>query len=209
LLFLTDIANLQKILAKNKFNFYSMKASDMSKGSFIRFNNDLVQVVELEHRTPGNLRAFYQAKVRSIKTGKTYENRFRPDEAVEIVRVEVKELMYSYREGDNLVCMDNETFEQIYINEIAFGDGIGFLKEGLSVKISFDDEGTPVYVELPASVELLITYTEPGIKGDTATKTLKAATVETGATVNIPLFVDAGEKIRVNTTTGEYMERVK
>jgi elongation factor P len=185
------------------------KASDVSKGNFIRYNNELVQVIELEHRTPGNLRAFYQMKMRNVRNGRLLENRFRPDETVEIVRVEVKEMMYSYRDGENLVCMDNETFEQIYIPEIAFGDGLQFLKEGATVKVSFDDTNTAVSVELPLTVELLVTYTEPGVKGDTATKALKPATLETGATIQVPLFVNEGELIRINTTTGEYIERVK
>jgi elongation factor P len=168
-----------------------------------------VQVIELEHRTPGNLRAFYQMKMRNVRNGRLLENRFRPDETVEIVRVEVKEMMYSYRDGENLVCIDNETFEQIYIPEIAFGDGLQFLKEGATVKVSFDDTNTAVSVELPLTVELLVTYTEPGVKGDTATKALKPATLETGATIQVPLFVNEGELIRINTTTGEYIERVK
>lgn len=185
------------------------KASDVSKGNFIRYDGELMQVVEVQHRTPGNLRAFYQMKLRNVKNGKLAENRFRPDEAVEIVRVEIKEMMYSYKEGSNLVCMDNETFEQTYIDEIAFGDGLQFLKEGITVKVSFDDSNNAISVELPASVELLITYAEPGVKGDTATKTLKPATLETGATISVPLFVNEGELIKVNTSTGEYMERVK
>ncbi|MDX1904760.1 MAG: elongation factor P [Thermonemataceae bacterium] len=185
------------------------KASDVSRGNFIRFNGELMQVEELEHRTPGNLRAFYQMKMRNVKNGKVFENRFRPDETVEIVRVEVKEMMYSYRDGENLVCMDNETYEQVYINEVAFGEAMQFLKEGIVVKVSFDDSNTAISVELPASVELLITYAEPGVKGDTATKTLKPATLETGAVISVPLFVNEGELIKVNTTTGEYMERVK
>jgi elongation factor P len=104
--------------------------------------------------------------------------------------------------------MDTETYDQVLVDKVLFGDSIAFLKEGMSLKISFDDQ-TPLLGELPSTVELEVTYTEPGIKGDTATRTLKPATVETGATVNIPLFVETGEKIRVNTQTGEYMERVK
>ncbi|MCU0438595.1 MAG: elongation factor P [Raineya sp.] len=185
------------------------KASDISRGNFIRYDGELMQVLEVLHRTPGNLRAFYQIKFRNVKNGKLAENRFRPDETVEVVRVEVKEMMYSYREGNSLVCMDNETFEQAYIDEVAFGEGLQFLKEGITVKVSFDDTNNAISVELPASVELLVTYAEPGVKGDTATKTLKPATLETGATISVPLFVNEGELIKVNTTTGEYMERVK
>jgi elongation factor P len=182
--------------------------SDLSKGVFIRFNNELVVVTEIEHRTPGNLRAFYQAKMRNVKTGKFVEYRFRSGEEVILVRVDVKEMQYLYKDGESLVLMDTETFEQVYISGLLFGDSLQFLKEEMNVKISFDDT-TPVYAEPPNTVELEITYTEPGIKGDTATKTLKKATMETGAIVSVPLFVEIGEKIKIDTRNGEYMERVK
>jgi elongation factor P len=122
--------------------------------------------------------------------------------------VDVKEMQYLYPEGNALVCMDIETYDQTPIDKILFGDSVAFLKEGMNLKISFDDM-TPLMGELPSTVELEVTYTEPGLRGDTATRTLKPATVEGGATVNIPLFVEAGEKIKINTQTGEYMERVK
>jgi elongation factor P len=182
--------------------------ADLSRGQFLRYNNDLVQVLEYEHRTPGNLRAFYQVKMRNIKSGKLLENRFRAGEEIFPVRVDVKEMQYLYPEGDSYVCMDTETFDQIPIEGVLFGDAVSFLKEGMNLKISFDDQ-TALMAELPQTVEVVVTYTEPGIRGDTATRTLKQATIETGATVNIPLFVEMGEKIKVNTQTGEYMERVK
>jgi elongation factor P len=182
--------------------------ADLSRGQFLRYNNDLVQVIEYEHRTPGNLRAFYQVKMRNIKSGKLLENRFRAGEEIFPVRVDVKDMQYLYEEGNALICMDTETYDQVPVDKVLFGDSISFLKEGMTLRISFDDQ-TPLMGELPSTVELEVTYTEPGIKGDTATRTLKPATVETGATVNIPLFVETGEKIRVNTQTGEYMERVK
>jgi elongation factor P len=182
--------------------------SDLSRGAFIRFNGELCVVLEYEHRTPGNLRAFYQVKMRNVKTGKLVEHRFRAGEAVELVRVDIKSYQYLYKEGSNLVCMDNQTFEQIYISEELFGDSVKFLKENMDVLISFDND-QPIYAESPVSVELEVTYTEPGIKGDTATKTLKPATLETGAVINVPLFINIGEKIKVDTRTGEYIERVK
>lgn len=182
--------------------------ADLSRGQFLRYNNDLVQVLEYEHRTPGNLRAFYQVKMRNIKSGKLLENRFRAGEEIFPVRVDVKEMQYLYPEGNALMLMDNETYDQIPVDKVLFGDSVAFLKEGMNVKVSFDDQ-TPLMAEPPATVELEVTYTEPGLRGDTATRTLKPATVETGATVNIPLFVEAGEKIKINTATGEYMERVK
>lgn len=182
--------------------------SDVSVGTFLRHNGEIVQVLEYQHRTPGNLRAFYQAKMRNIKTGKLAEYRFRSGEDVELVRVEVRELQFLYKDGNSLVCMHPDTFEQVYIPEFLFGDSLRFMKEEMIVKVSFEDE-TPLQAEAPASVELLVTYTEPGVKGDTATNTLKPATLETGAEINVPLFVDEGETIRVDTRTGAYMERVK
>jgi elongation factor P len=183
--------------------------SDVSVGTFLRYNGELVQVIEWQHRTPGNLRAFYQAKMRRVKDGKAAENRFRSGENVDIVRVEVKELQYLYEEGEAFVCMDNETYDQINIEKHMFGEGAKFMKEGDTVMISFEGGETPVAADAPAQVVLEVTYTEPGVKGDTATNTLKPATLETGATVNVPLFVGIGEKIKVDTRTGEYMERVK
>jgi len=183
--------------------------SDLFRGCFIRFNNELVQVIEYEHRTPGNLRAFYQVKMRSTKNGRILENRFRAGESVDMVRVEVHEYQYLYRDGDSLVCMDNETYEQIYVDSNLLGDSLQFLKEGIILLISFEEGSSPIFAEMPGSVVLEVTYTEPGIKGDTATNTLKAATLETGAEIRVPLFVNTGEKIKVDTKTGAYMERVK
>mgnify|MGYP002135224762 CR=1 FL=1 len=167
-----------------------------------------VQVIEWQHRTPGNLRAFYQGKMRRVKDGKLAENRFRSGESVEIVRVETKELAYLYEEGDAFICMDNETYDQVPIAKFMFGEGAKFMKEGDIVLVAFEGE-TPVSAEAPSHAVVEITYCEPGMKGDTATNTLKPATTETGATVMVPLFVNTGEKIRVDTRTGSYVERVK
>ena len=182
--------------------------SDVSVGMFIRHNGELCQLTEFQHRTPGNLRAFYQAKMRNIKSGKSVEYRFRSGETVDIIRVDVKELQFLYKDGDSLVLMDNETFEQIYVNESLFGVGAKFLKEEMNVMVSFEDE-TPIGANPPGTVEMEVTYTEPGVKGDTATNTLKPATIETGAEIMVPLFIEIGEKIKVDTKTGTYMERVK
>ncbi|MEW6467899.1 MAG: elongation factor P [Bacteroidota bacterium] len=181
---------------------------DIGVGSVIRFNGELCKIEEYQHRTPGNLRAFYQARMRNLKTGKVVENRFRSGETVEIVRVEYKELQYIFAENDFIVCMDNETYEQVYVPKQLFGEGAKFMKEGMTVKVAFEGE-TPIIAEPPVFVELEVTYTEPGIKGDTATNTLKPATLETGAQINVPLFINQGEKIRVDTRTFTYAERVK
>jgi len=182
--------------------------SDLSRGSFIRYNGDLVQITEFQHRTPGNLRAFYQVKMRSIRSGKTLENRFRPDESVDMVRVEVREYQYLYKDGNQLVVMENTTFDQINLDEEVLGEQLRFLKEEMVIKISFDGD-LPIGAELPQYMEAEVTYTEPGLAGDTATRTLKPATIETGAEIRVPLFVNIGDKVRVNTQSGEYLERVK
>jgi elongation factor P len=182
--------------------------ADISVGMFIRFNNELCQVTEWQHRTPGNLRAFYQCKMRNVKNGKNLENRFRSGEEIQTVRVDVKEMQYLYKEGDSLVCMDNETYDQVNIPEFMFGDAARFMKEGMTVMVQFEGD-MPIGGTAPLNVELEITYTEPGIKGDTATNTGKPATLETGAEIRVPLFCEIGELIRVNTQNGEYVERVK
>ena len=181
---------------------------DIGIGSVIRFNGELCQVLEYQHRTPGNLRAFYQAKMRNLKSGKLAEYRFRSGESVELVRIDYRMLQFIYPEGENIVCMDNETFEQIYVPSQLFGDSFKFLKEGMEVKVSFENDN-PILAEPPTFVELEITYSEPGVKGDTATNTLKPATLETGAIINVPLFINQGEKIKVDTRTSSYVERVK
>ncbi|MDX5320496.1 MAG: elongation factor P, partial [Bacteroidota bacterium] len=119
-----------------------------------------------------------------------------------------RELQYLYKDGESLVCMDSETFDQIYVDEQLFGSAAQFLKEGMIVQVAFESE-TPVSANPPATVELEITYTEPGVKGDTATNTLKPATVETGATIHVPLFVNIGEVLKIDATTGAYLERAK
>ena len=182
--------------------------SDVHVGTVLRINGELCVVTEWQHRTPGNLRAFYQGKMRNIRNGKILENRFRSGEEVDIARVEYKMMEYLYNDGEFLVCMDKENFEQIPIPEALFGDALKFLKEGMEVKVSFESE-MPILAEAPTFVEMVITYCEPGVKGDTATNTLKPATMENGAIVNVPLFVGEGEKIKIDTRTGSYVERVK
>lgn len=181
---------------------------DINVGSIIRFNGDLVQIMEYQHRTPGNLRAFYQAKMRNLKTGKQTENRFRSGESVEIVRVEYKMMQYIYPEGEFAVVMDTTSYEQVHIPMVMFGDGARFLKEGMEVKVSFEGEEA-ILAEPPTFTEAQITYTEPGLKGDTATNTLKPATIDTGTEIRVPLFVNEGDWVKIDTRTGDYVERVK
>jgi len=184
------------------------KINDVKTGSVLRYNGELVQVIEIIHRTPGNLRAFYQAKMKNLKSGKVVENRFRADEEVDLARVEYKELQYLYNEGEFLVLMDNESFEQVHVPTEMFGANAKLLKEGMQVKVAFESD-QPLLAEAPTFVELAVTYTEPGLKGDTATNTLKQATVETGAVVHVPLFVNTGEVIKIDTRNWSYVGKVK
>jgi elongation factor P len=183
--------------------------SDLSKGNYVRYNGEIMQVEELQHRTPGNLRAFYQLKLRNLRNGKLAENRFRPGEEIEMLRVETKEYQYLYADGDSLVCMDNETFEQIYLDKALLGDSVKYIKEEVKLIIAFENGTDPITAEAPLNVALKVEYTEPGVQGDTATRTLKPATLENGTEIKVPLFVNTGDVIKVNTSTGEYVERVK
>lgn len=184
------------------------KASDIKNGNILRFNGDLVQVEEFIHRTPGNLRAFYQAKMRNVKSGKSVEYRFRVDEEVEICRVETNDFQYLYEDGDSLVVMDNTTYEQYTVPKFLFGEGVKFLKEGLNVIVAFESD-EPIMAQLPSNVELEITYSEPAVKGNTSTNAMKYATVETGVEIKVPMFINQGDKVKVDTRTGDYIERVK
>ncbi|MBN8703301.1 MAG: elongation factor P [Bacteroidetes bacterium] len=181
---------------------------DINVGTVIRFNGELCQITEYIHRTPGNLRAFYQAKMKNLKTGKSAEYRFRSGESVDIARVEYKMMQYLYPENDFIVCMDSTTFEQVYLQKNMLGTGIEFLKEGMEVKIAFENDEA-ILAEGPTFVELVVTYTEPGVKGDTATNAMKPATLETGAIINVPLFVNEGDNLKIDTRTRSYVERVK
>lgn len=183
--------------------------SDLSRGNYVRYNGEIVQVEELQHRTPGNLRAFYQVKMRNLRNGKIVENRFRPSDEVDLLRVETKEYQYLYMDGESLVCMDNETFDQVYIDKTMLGDSVKYIKEGVTILIAFENGTSPITAEPPANVVMEIQYTEPGIQGDTATRTLKAATLENGTEIRVPLFVNTGDKVKVDTRTGDYIERVK
>jgi elongation factor P len=184
------------------------KASDVKNGNILRFNGELVAVEEFIHRTPGNLRAFYQARMRNVRSGKLVEYRFRTDEEVEIARVETNDYQYLYDDGEFFVVMDNNTYEQFNIPKQLFGNSARFLREGMQVIIAMESE-EPIMAQAPTTVELEITYTEPAVKGDTSTNALKSATVETGVEIRVPLFVNMGDRVKVDTRTGDYIERVK
>jgi translation elongation factor P (EF-P) len=181
---------------------------DFRPGLIIRFNNELYQIIEFQHVNPGNWRAFVRTKLKNIKTGRVIENRFRAGESVDIVRVERHQFQYLYKDGDFLVLMNTENFDQISVPEEMLGEGIKFLKEGITLDLLMDGSRI-VSAELPIFVELKVVQTEPGIKGDTATGGSKPATLETGAVVTVPLFIDEGDIVKIDTRNGEYVERVK
>jgi elongation factor P len=182
--------------------------SDFRTGMTIRMDGDLWTIVEFQHVNPGNWRAFVRAKLKSLKSGKVIETRFRAGETVDAVRIDTKEYQYLYHDGSSYVFMDKETYDQINVEEKLIGDGAHFLKESESVKIMFNGNEI-VSVEMPITVELKVVETPPGVRGDTATGAQKPAKVETGATINVPLFINEGDVIKVDTRTGEYIERVK
>ena len=183
--------------------------SNVSKGSIIRFKGEPHSIESLMHRTPGNLRAFYQANMRNLKSGRNVEYRFSASESVDLIVTERKQYQYLYREGSDFVMMDNDTFDQINVPELAIGSSSRFLKDGITVTIVFSDDGAILEVELPTFVELEVTETSPASKDDRATSGTKPAIVETGAEVSVPMFIQIESVIRVDTRTGEYIERVK
>jgi elongation factor P len=184
------------------------KASEIKTGNILRFNGELVTVDEWNHRTPGKGGAFYTGKFRNIKTSRIVEARMNTDEVVEICRVETSDYQYLYEDGDFLVVMDNNSYEQFNVSKELFGPAIKFLKEGMNILVSIESD-EPIMAQLPNFAEFEITYSEPAVKGDTSTNALKAATLENGVEVKVPLFVNQGDKIKVDTRTGEYVERVK
>jgi len=183
--------------------------SDFRNGLCLNFNNDLYTVIEFQHVKPGKGPAFVRTKLKNIRTGKVLSNTFTSGVKIDIARVERRPYQYSYKDDMGFHFLHKETWEDVLIEDNIINTP-QFLKEGQSVEIVFHaDTETPLSCELPPFVELKITYTEPGVKGDTATNTLKPATLETGAEVNIPLFVTTGETIKIDTRTSEYSERVK
>ncbi len=182
--------------------------ADLRVGAVLRFNGDACLVLESEHRTPGNLRAFYQVKMRNLRSGKTFEQRFRSGETIDLLRVERRDYQYLYKDGESFIFMNPETYDQFPVSEAALGEQSRFLKEGDNVQIAFNDTEI-VSADLPSHVNLIVTYTEPGVRGDTATNVTKPATLETGAIIQVPIFVNEGDRLRIDTRTGAYIERVK
>lgn len=183
--------------------------SDFRNGLCIEYNGELYNIVEFQHVKPGKGGAFVRTKLKNLKTGKVLQNTFTAGVKINVQRIERRPFQFLYKENNLYHFMNTTTFEQTFIGQELI-DAPQFLKEGQEVDVIFHaDTETPISCELPSYVDLKIVYTEPGVKGDTATNTFKDAEVETGAIVKVPLFIDNGEKIKVDTRTGEYSERVK
>ena len=183
--------------------------SDIRNGLCIKYNHDIYKIIEFLHVKPGKGPAFVRTKLRSLTTGKVLDNTFSAGHKIEDVRVETHTYQFLYAEGDEFHFMNAESFEQISLNKNIL-DAPGLLKEGTSVMVQVNTEtDLPLSVDMPSSVILEVTYAEPGVKGNTATNATKSATVETGANVNVPLFINEGDKIKIDTASGSYMERVK
>ncbi len=181
-------------------------ATQLRPGMVVKFNNELHTVFSMVHRTPGNLRGFVQAKMRNIRSGSMIEHRFSSEDKVERISLDEQEMEYMYDDGESYYFMNTENFEQMHLSKDMLGDGVNYLIPQLKVNVEFY-EGKAISVELPPSVEMEVKETEPSLKGATVSNVTKPATMETGLVVQVPPFIGAGERIRVNTTDGSYLER--
>ena len=183
--------------------------SDIRKGLCIKYNHDIFKIIEFLHVKPGKGPAFVRTKLKSVTTGKVIDNTFSSGHKIEDVRVETRSYQFLYAEGDTFHFMNTDDYNQISLQKSSL-DSPDLLREGEIVTILFNTEDSmPLSVDMPASVVLEVTHAEPGVKGNTATNATKPATVETGARVNVPLFINEGDKIKIDTEKGNYMERVK
>jgi elongation factor P len=181
-------------------------ANDIRRGQALIYNNDVWVVLECTHRTPGNLRAFVQMTLRNLKSGKSTDVRFSSTERVEVVPMTTQKMEYSYKDGNDYVFSDPETYETVSLTPELVGSTVDYLTENSLATITFVD-GKVVGIELPTSVALLVTDAPEGIRGDSANNVMKTVTLETGINVQAPLFIKTGEKIKIDTRTGKYMER--
>jgi elongation factor P len=184
----------------------AVNANEIRKGMAILYNNDICVVLEVQHRTPGNLRAFVQGILRSVRTGKSMDVRFSSAEKVETVPLTTRRMEFSYKSGEDFVFVDPESYEEVTIVPELVGDAKNYLIEGGSATVTFVEDKA-IQVELPASVVLTVADSPEGIRGDSANNVQKSATLETGVPVQVPLFIKTGEKIKIDTRTGKYMER--
>ncbi len=183
-----------------------MNANDMRPGMVIRHNGELFTIHRAEHRTPGNLRAFVQARMRNLRTGALIDHRFRSEDTVEKANLDEVEMQYLYSDGDSFFFMNTQNYEQIGLHKTVIEDRASYLVPDVVIKVQLF-EGRPVDIELPATVDLKVVETEPGMKGASATNVTKAAKLETGLMVQVPPFIGEGEVIRVDTSEGKYLER--
>jgi elongation factor P len=181
-------------------------ATQMRPGMVIKFNNDLFSVFSVNHRTPGNLRGFVQAKMRNLRSGTMIEHRFSSEDKVERAILDEVKMEYLYDDGEYYYFMNSENYEQLHLTKDILGDAVSYLIPQLKVSVEFY-EGKPMSVELPATVDMTVIETEPGLKGATVSNVTKPAKMETGLVVQVPPFITEGEKIRVNTAEGTYQER--
>jgi elongation factor P len=183
-----------------------ISSTQMRPGMVVKFNNDLFSVFSVVHRTPGNLRGFVQAKMRNVRSGTMIEHRFSSEDKIERAALDEQKMEYLYDDGEYYYFMNTETFEQLHLTKDILGDAIQYLVPQLQVSVEFY-EGKPMSVELPATVDLTVVETEPGMRGASVSNVTKAAKLETGLVVQVPPFITEGEKIRVNTAEGTYQER--
>lgn len=183
-----------------------ISATQMRPGMVIKFNNDLFSVFSVNHRTPGNLRGFVQAKMRNLRSGTMIEHRFSSEDRVERAVLDEQEMEYLYDDGEYFYFMNTENYEQMHLTKDLLGDTVNYLIPQLHVEVVFF-EGKPISVEMPPTVDMTVVETEPGLKGATVSNVTKPAKTETGLVVQVPPFISEGEKIRVSTTEGTYLER--
>jgi elongation factor P len=181
-------------------------ATQLRPGMVIKFNNELHSIFSMVHRTPGNLRGFVQAKMRNLRSGSMTEHRFSSEDKVERVALDEHEMEFLYDDGEYYYFMNTENFEQMHLTKELLGDSVHYLTPQLHVNVEFY-ESKPISVELPASVEMTVVETEPGLKGATVSNVTKPAKLETGLVVQVPPFINQGERIRVSTSEGTYQER--
>jgi elongation factor P len=183
-----------------------ISAGDFRKGVTFEMDGDVYQIIDFQHVKPGKGAAFVRTKIKNVMTGTTKEVTFNPNDRYPLARIETKEMQYLYNDGELYYFMDTETYEQLPLNKDEVEEAILYIKENDNAIIRFY-QGKPFEVEAPNFVELVVTQTEPGVKGDTATGATKPATLETGAVVNVPLFVNMGDKVKIDTRTGDYLSR--
>jgi len=207
----TNMLYLRAVFRYKSLNCTDLMAntSDIRNGLCLEYNHDIFQVIEFQHVKPGKGNAFVRTKMKSLTTGKVLDNTFPAGHKITTVRIERRQFQYLYKDDMGYHFMNNETYEQVSIQEEMI-DRPELLKEGSTVDILIQAATeTPLTLELPQHIVLEITYTEPGVKGDTATNSMKPATMETGAEIRVPLFINQGEKIKIDTRTGTYIERAK